>query len=109
LKIRYLIPLLFLTGCSWWNGKHFFHKQPVPPEPTQLVVTGAPVNAVLLIDGAVAGSMSNTPGKPLLLEVAPGMHVIEVKVNDNITYRENTYVAPSEQHLINVLSGDHGQ
>jgi hypothetical protein len=101
--------MLFLTGCSWWNNKHFFHKQPVPADPTQLVVTGAPVSSVLLVDGAEVATASTTPGKPLLVTVEPGMHTVEVKVDGKVTYRENTYVAPSEQHLVTVLSGNRGR
>ncbi len=109
MKLRYLIPMLFLTGCSWWHNKHFFHKQPVPADPTQLVVTGAPVSSVLLVDGAEVATASTTPGKPMLVTVEPGMHTVEIKVDGKITYRENTYVAPSEQHLVTVLSGNRGQ
>jgi hypothetical protein len=109
LKYRYLIPALFLTGCSWWHSNSWFHKKPVRPEPTQLIVNGAPAGSVLLIDGTPAGSGDSSPDKPQLIVVAPGMHTIEVKVRDRITYRENTYVAAGEKHPILVLSGSRGE
>ncbi len=33
------------------------------------------------------------------------MHVLEVRVGDSVTYRENTYVALGEKHVVRVLSG----
>jgi hypothetical protein len=43
--------------------------------------------------------------KPQVLDVTPGTHVVEVKVGDTVTYRENAYVAAGEKRLIQVLSG----
>ena len=103
LKYLLLIPAVFLSGCSW------FHKQPVPLETTQLVVNGAPAGSILLIDGVRAGAENSSPGKPQLVAVAPGMHTVEVKMREKITYRENTYVAPGEKHLVIVLSGSRGE
>ena len=108
MKYRILMPLLFLTGCSSWHVHSWFHKKPVPPDPTQLVVTGAPAGSVLLIDGAAATTDSSIAGRPLLVDVAPGRHTVEVKVRDKITYREDLYVAPGEKHSMAVLSGSRG-
>jgi hypothetical protein len=101
--------MLLLTGCSWLHGHTWFHKTPVQPEPTQLIVNGAPAGSILLIDGAQAGTENSLPGKPQLVAVEPGMHTVEVKVRDKIAYRENTYVAPGEKHLVVVLSGNRGE
>ncbi len=109
--MKYLswFPILFLTGCSWWHGNSWFHKQPVAPEPTQLIVSGAPAGSILLIDGVQAGAENSLSNKPQVLDIAPGMHTVEVKVREKIAYRENTYVAPSEKHLVVVLSGNRGE
>jgi hypothetical protein len=109
LKYLYWIPMLFLTGCSWLHGHTWFHKQPVQPEPTQLIVSGAPAGSILLLDGARAGAENSTAGKSQLLAVEPGMHTVEVKVRDKIAYRESTYVAPGEKHVVVVLSGNRGE
>jgi hypothetical protein len=109
LKYRYLIAVMFLSGCSWWHGNSWFHKKPVPPEPTQLIVNGAPAGSILVIDGAQAGTENSSPGKPQVVAVAPGMHTVEVKVRDRIAYRESTYVAPGEKHPVVVLSGNGGE
>jgi hypothetical protein len=108
-KCRYLIPVTLLTGCSWWHGHSWFHKKPVPEEPTQLIVNGAPADSILLIDGAVAGTGPSLAGKPQLVAVAPGMHTVEVKLREKIAYRESTYVAPGEKHVVVVLSGNRGE
>lgn len=109
MKYLSLIPIVFLTGCSWLHNHSWFHKQPVAPEPTQLVVSGAPAGSLLLIDGVAAGTEPALADKPQVVDVAPGMHVVEVKVREKITYRENTYVAPGEKHPIVVLSGNRGE
>jgi hypothetical protein len=90
--------LLCLSGCSW------FHRKPHVPPPAEFVVTGAPTGAVLLVDGATAGHEVEGR-KPQVLDVTPGTHVVEVKVGDTVTYRENAYVAAGEKRLIQVLSG----
>ena len=109
MKFLFLIPVVLLTGCSWLHGHSWFHKQPVPPEPTQLVVNGAPFGSIVLIDGVQIGGENTSATKPQLLEVAPGMHTIEVKVHDKVAYRENTYVAAGEKHPVLVLSGNRGE
>jgi Ethanolamine utilization protein EutJ (predicted chaperonin) len=109
MKYLYLIPVVFLTGCSWLHSHSWFHKQAVSPESTQLVVNGAPAGSFLLIDGVQAGSENSSATKSQVVDVAPGMHTIEVKVRDKITYRENTYVAAGEKHLVLVLSGNRGE
>jgi hypothetical protein len=69
-----------------------------------LVVTGAPAGALLFVDGAAAGQEVEAR-KPQVLDVTPGTHIVEVRVSDTVTYRENTYVAAGEKRLIQVLSG----
>jgi hypothetical protein len=99
LKKVALIALLLLTGCGW------FHRKPPPPEPSELIVTGAPVGATLLVDGAPAGHVSEANDRTQVLTVTSGTHLLEVKVGDSVTYRENTYVALGEKRVVTVLSG----
>jgi hypothetical protein len=99
LKKIALITLLLLSGCAW------FHRKPPPPEPSELIVTGAPAGSTLLVDGAPAGHVSDANDRTQVLRVASGMHVLEVRVGDSVTYRENTYVAIGEKHVVRVLSG----
>jgi hypothetical protein len=99
LKAFLVVLLLCLSGCSW------FHRKPHAPDPTELVVVGAPVGSTVFVDGQQAGQAKEIANKPQEIEVAPGTHVVEVRVGDSVAYRENTYVTLGEKHVISVLSG----
>jgi hypothetical protein len=98
-KKTVFLAVLLLSGCGW------FHRKPPPAPPTDLIVTGAPAGATLLIDGVKAGQVAEANDRTQVLAVTSGMHVLEVKVGDSITYRESTYVAPGEKHIVRVLTG----
>lgn len=100
LKISLLIALALLSGCSW------FHKTKPLPVPTQLIVTGAPVDSLLFVDGVQTGHPTQASNRTQVLEVTPGTHSLEVRLNDIVAYRENTYVAPHDKVVITVLSGN---
>ena len=100
LKLFFLIPVILLSACSW------FHRKLVVPDPTELVVTGAPKGSTLFIDGEQSGHEKETATRPQIVMIAPGMHTLEVQIGGKVTYRENTYVAPREKHVIVVLSGN---
>ena len=91
--------LLMLSGCGW------LHRKPPPAPPTELIVTGAPAGATLLIDGVAAGQVAEANNRTQVLPVTSGTHVLEVKVGDAIAYRESTYVAAGEKRVVTVLSG----
>jgi hypothetical protein len=100
LKISLLIALAFLSGCSW------FHRAKPLPAPTRLIVTGAPVESLLFVDGVQNGHPTEAGNRTQVLEVTPGTHSVEVRLNDIVVYRENTYVAPHDKVVISVLSGN---
>ena len=99
LKTLLIILLLCVSGCSW------FHRKPHVPDPTELVVVGAPVGSMVFVDGVQAGPAKEIARQPQEVEVAPGTHIIEVRMGDTVAYRENTYVTPGEKRVISVLSG----
>jgi hypothetical protein len=99
LKRYLLVALLLLSGCGW------FHRKPPAPDPTELIVTGAPAGSILLIDGAPIGQPTQAANRTQTLRVAPGSHVLEVKVGDAVTYREQTYLDAGNKRVITVLSG----
>jgi hypothetical protein len=99
LKALLIILLLCVSGCSW------FHRKPHAPDPTELVVVGAPVGSLVFVDGVQAGQAKEIAKQPQEVEVAPGAHVVEVRTGDTVAYRENTYVTRGEKHVISVLSG----
>jgi hypothetical protein len=99
MRTSILIALVLLSGCSW------FHRKPPAPDPSELIVTGAPAGATLLVDGAPAGHVSEANDRTQVLRVAPGTHRLEVKVGESVAYREDTYVAVGEKRVVRVLSG----
>lgn len=99
LKAFLIILLLCVSGCSW------LHRKPHAPDPTELVVVGAPVGSLVFVDGVQAAQAKEVAKQPQEVEVAPGAHIVEVRVGDTVAYRENTYVTPGEKHVISVLSG----
>jgi hypothetical protein len=99
LKAFLIILLLCVSGCSW------FHRKPHAPDPTELIVTGAPVGSQVFVDGVQAGQAKEVANRPQEVEVTPGAHTLEVRVGDTVAYRENTYVTQGERRVIAVLSG----
>jgi PEGA domain len=99
LKAFLIISLLCVSGCSW------FHRKPHAPDPTELVVVGAPVGSTVFVDGVQSGQAKEVAKQPQEVDVAPGTHVVEVRVGETVAYRENTYVTQGEKHVISVLSG----
>ena len=95
-----LIALICLSGCSWFHAR----KQPAPA-PTELIVTGVPAGSHLFIDGLQTGQATPAGKRTRVLEVAPGAHIVEVKMGDTVAYRENTYVEAGQKRVVAVLSG----
>ena len=100
MRIFVLLILAGLSACHWFAPK----PAPTPP-PTQIIVTGAPVNSTVLIDGSPIGQSASLNDHPQTFDVAPGDHKVEIRVGDSIVYREQLYVAPSEHRIVRVLSG----
>jgi hypothetical protein len=98
-KASLLIALACLSGCSW------FHARSPAPDPSELIVTGAPTGSILFLDGVQAGQETEASNRPQMLEVAPGTHTLEVRMADTVAYRESTYVAQGEKRVVTVLSG----
>jgi hypothetical protein len=95
-----IIALLFcVSGCAW------FHRKPHAPDPTELIVTGAPLGSIVFVDGVQTGQAKEVINRPQAVEVSPGMHTLEVRMGDTVAYRENTYVAQGDKRVISVLSG----
>jgi hypothetical protein len=100
LKGFLLIALLVcVSGCSW------FHRKPHAPDPTELIVTGAPVGSIVFVDGVQSGQAKEVINRPQTVEVSPGIHTLEVRMGDTVAYRENTYVAQGDKRVVSVLSG----
>jgi hypothetical protein len=100
LKSSLLILSICLSGCAW------FHSKPVAPVPPRVVVTGVAAGSLLFVDGVQSGEAQEAGNRTRVLEVAPGTHMVEVKMGDRIVYRESTTVAPGQKSVITVLSGN---
>jgi hypothetical protein len=100
LKILVLIALACLSACSWFGSRR--HEL---PDPTELIVTGAPAGALIFVDGSQTGQETTLSYHPQVLNVAPGVHKVEIHTGEKIVYREETYVGPGEHRVVTVLSG----
>jgi hypothetical protein len=75
------------------------------PDPTEIIVTGAPGGSIILVDGLQTGQETAAGDHPQVLNVAAGAHKVEIQVGDKVVYREETYVALGEHRVVTVLSG----
>lgn len=100
-KILLLVTLAWLSGCSWLHSR----KSPPPPDPTQIIVTGCPVGALVFIDGVRIGNPVTRNDQTQVLDVAPGAHKVEIQLNEKFVYREDTAVETGERRTVIVKSG----
>jgi hypothetical protein len=94
------MTLACLSACSWFASK----KMQVP-DPTEIIVTGAPAGSIVLVDGLQTEQPTALNDHPQILNVAAGAHKVEIRVGDTIVYREDTYVSLGEHRIVRVLSG----
>jgi hypothetical protein len=75
------------------------------PDPTEIIVTGVPVDSLVFVDGLQTGQPTATNDHPQVLNVAAGPHKVEIHVGDTVVYREDTYVGLGERRVVRVLTG----
>lgn len=95
-----MLALACLAGCGWL-GLRKAHS----PDPTQIVVTGAPKGSLVFVDDVQIGQPTVSNNRPQTLEVTAGAHKVEIRVGAALVYREDTYVGQGEHRVITVLSG----
>ncbi len=100
MRVFVLAMLACLSACSWFASR----KMPVP-DPTEIIVTGAPVGSIVFVDGLQTGQATALSDQTQVLNVAAGAHKVEIHVGDTVVYREDTYVGLSEHRIVRVLSG----
>ncbi len=100
LKIFLLSAVLCLSACTW-----FGRSKPPPPDPTELIVTGAPVGSTIVVDGVTIGQPLELSVHAQIVRVSPGPHVVEIHRGDPVVYREETEVRAGEKRVVTVLSG----
>ena len=100
MKVFVLMTLACLSACSWFGSRR--HEL---PDPTQIIVTGAPAGSIVFVDGLQTGEATALNDHTQVLNVAAGAHKVEIHVGDSVVYREDTYVGPGEHGMVRVLSG----
>ena len=95
-----LVALACLSACSWFGSR----KMQVP-DPTEIIVTGAPVGSMVFVDGVQTGQETARNDQTQVLKVAAGSHKVEIHVGDSVVYREDVYVSLGEHRNVRVLSG----
>jgi hypothetical protein len=99
-KILVLTLAVFLSGCGWFHGA-----KPSAPKTPEIIVTGVPAGALLLVDGVQSGGAQEPDNRTRVISVAPGTHLLEVKMGDSVVYRESADLASGDKRVITVLSG----
>jgi hypothetical protein len=94
------MTLACLSACSWFGSR-----KPELPDPTELIVTGAPEGSLVFVDGLQTAPEAAAGDHPQVLNVAAGAHQVEIHLGDKIVYREDTYVSLGEHWVLTVLSG----
>ena len=100
MRVVVLVILACLSACSWFGSR-----KAQLPDPTTIIVTGAPAGSIVFVDGSQAGTATAINDHTQVLNVAAGAHKVEIHVGDAVVYREDTYVAPGERRVVRVLSG----
>lgn len=67
-----------------------------------LKVVGAPVGAILCLDGRQMGGAEDFAGDPNVLAVEPGTHLIEIKKDGQILISQRVFFGGGEMRSINV-------
>ena len=67
-----------------------------------IVVQGAPVDAILLVDGVSMGSANAYNGQPNALKVIPGTHTVSLVSSNGNTILTQKIFVESEMKTINV-------
>jgi len=96
MRIFLLMTLAGLAACSWFGSR----RSPPVPDPTEIIVTGAPAGSLVFVDGSQAGQAATRNDQSQILDVAAGAHI-----GDTVVYRENTSVGRGERRVVIVLSG----
>ena len=100
MKVFVLMTLACLSACSWFGSR----RQELP-DPTEIIVTGAPAESFIFVDGLQTGQPTVVSDHPQVLNVAPGVHKVEIHTGDKVVYREDTYVGLGEHRVVTVVSG----
>ena len=100
MRVFVLVTLAWLSACSWFGSR-----KTQLPDPTEIIVTGAPAGSIVYVDGVQTGQAVALNDQTQVLNVSAGAHQVEIHAGDKVVYREETYVRQSEHRMVRVLSG----
>ena len=73
-----------------------------PDSRPSLAITGAPAGSLLFVDGNAAGDANAYDGRPAILLVEPGTHVVDVRDSSGRVLFTQTVFVESETKTIQV-------
>ena len=85
MKVLVLVTFVCLSACSWFGSRKM-----ASPDPTQIIVTGAPTGSIVFVDGLQAGQAAALNDRPQILGVAPGSHKVEIHIGDAVILSAGT-------------------
>jgi hypothetical protein len=101
--MKFLMPAflaLILAGCALPETS----VRTGSPRPT-MVIKGAPADSTLAVDGLQMGAAPTFDGKPKVLVIEEGVHLIEIRRANNLIHSERTFVSNGETRTITVNAG----
>jgi hypothetical protein len=101
--VRYFLVLLLCSLLCACDLPHSTVRTGAPAP--ALIVTGAPANSLLYVDGVQMGAATTFNGKPYTISVLEGVHMVDVRVAGKVIYSEKVFVGSGETHAVNVLVG----
>jgi hypothetical protein len=63
------------------------------------------VGSTLYVDGLVIGPAAQYDGKPKVLAVLDGVHLIEIRQGTTIVFQEKALLSAGETHTVAVVGG----
>jgi hypothetical protein len=93
-SIAIIISLLLLIGCV--TPTTVVKTADTRPS---LIITGAPADAILLLDGLNMGRANQYDGKPNYLIVIPGTHKISILQGDTVIYEQVIFVESERKEV----------
>jgi hypothetical protein len=100
LKTFIFLAFTMLSACALFHSK-----KPPAPVPPEFIVTGAPAGSIVFVDDVQKGQLTALNDKPQIVTVTAGAHVVDVRVDGTVVYRENTFIKSGERRVVTVLSG----
>src|SRR5260221_11862165 len=93
------MTLACLSACSWFGSR----KQELP-DPTEIIVTGAPAGSLIFVDGLQAGQETAVSDHPQVLIVAAGVPKVGKNTWGKGGYSEGTSVGLRQHTVVTGLS-----